>query len=153
MRKKTLKFRPFPAQDSCSRRGASVSPAWSRWAGVMMALLALVALAPSLQAKKPPPPVTKSISGAVLDRSNNGISGASVMLTNLETHKADAMYTGPNGAYAFSGLNPNDDYQLQASYKNSVSDIRGVSSLDSRTEIVVNLVMGSPGAGATHSAR
>lgn len=96
-----------------------------------------------LAAKKPAPPVTKTISGAVLDQSNNGVPGASVVLTDLEAHKGDAIYSGANGVYAFSGLNPNDDYRLQAKYKDRVSDVREVSSLDSRMDIAINLVLSS----------
>jgi len=125
----------------------------SRRIVAVMALFALAAFARSLEAKKPKPPVTKTISGAVLDQSNNGISGASVTLLDLETHKTDAMYSGANGVYAFSGLSPNDDYKLQASYKNITSGVREVSSLDSRTEIVVNLVVSSPAAGPAHTSR
>jgi len=153
-KRKTGRFRYSLCQDSCRpRRGASAGSARTRWAAAMIALLGLLACAPSLQAKKPAPPTTKTISGAVLDQFNNGISGASVMLLDLETHKTDAMYSGANGAYAFSGLSPNDDYRLQASYKNITSGVRHVSSLDSRTEIVVNLIVSVPANGAAHASQ
>ncbi|MGH9359446.1 MAG: carboxypeptidase-like regulatory domain-containing protein [Terriglobia bacterium] len=109
----------------------------------------LAAFGSCFAAKKPAPVVTKTISGAVLDQSNNGVPGASVMLMDLETHKGDAMYTGANGVYAFSGLNPNDDYRLQAKYRGRVSNVREVSSLDSRTEIAINLVLNSGNAHAS----
>ncbi len=144
MTKKTGKAWHRP--DSDRKRGALVLR--SACIETALVLLALAASGSRLAAKKPAPTLAKTISGAVLDHSNNGVPGASVMLTDLETHKGDAMYTGENGVYSFSGLNPNDDYQLQAKYKGHVSDVREVSSLDSRTEIAINLVLRSGKAGA-----
>jgi hypothetical protein len=102
-------------------------------------------LAPRLEAKAKPLP-TKTISGAVLDPSNNSVSGASVFLTDLETHRADAIYSGQDGTYSFSGLNPNDDYQLQAKLGDRVSGIREASSFDTRNPVIINLVLNPPGS-------
>lgn len=153
MRTKTGRLCHNQGQDSRTRRGGSVRLFQARWMAPVIVLAALAALGPSLDAKKPQPAPTKNISGAVLDPSNNGISGASVMLTDLETHKTDAMYSGVNGVYAFSGLNPNHDYEIQAKYQNVASKVRQVSSLDSRMEIVVNLVVGSPRTAASHTSQ
>lgn len=110
---------------------------------VALCALAVGLLAPQLPAKQKPMPV-KSISGAVLNASNAGVPGASVMLTDLETHHTYAIYSGANGKYSFSGLDPNDDYQLRAKYRQLQSGVRSVSSLDSRNPIVINLVLGTP---------
>jgi hypothetical protein len=90
---------------------------------------------------KQKPPATKTISGQVLDASNHGISGASVLLTDLETHRTDAIYAGADGSYNFSGLNTYDDYKVQARYQGSTSETREVSSMDPRLQIVVNLTV------------
>ncbi|MGH9355065.1 MAG: carboxypeptidase-like regulatory domain-containing protein [Terriglobia bacterium] len=124
-----------------------------RWAAPLIALVGLAVCGPNLKAKKPPTSPAKTISGAVLDEANNGIPGASVVLTDVEAHKADALYTGAHGAYVFSGLNPNDDYQIQAKYRNLMSEVRHVSSLDSRPDVVVNLVVSSAHPAASHSFR
>lgn len=97
-------------------------------------------LAPGLMAKQKPMP-TKSISGAVLDLANNDIAGASVFLTDIDTHHRDAIYSGADGTYNFSGLDPSHDYQVQAKYKNRASEVRSVSSYDTRSAVVVNLVL------------
>lgn len=110
-------------------------------------LLAFGASAPRLIAKKKPAPV-KAISGAVLNASNAGVAGAAVMLTDVEAHTTDTIYSGANGKYSFDGLNPNDDYKVQAKYQGLTSDVRHVSSLDSRVKVVVNLVLGSPESAA-----
>ncbi|MGH9406089.1 MAG: carboxypeptidase-like regulatory domain-containing protein [Terriglobia bacterium] len=113
-------------------------------AASLLPVLALFLLTTRLEAKKKPPP-TKQISGAVLNSSNHGVEGASVFLTDLQTHHTDAIYSGSDGAYSFSGLNPHDDYQLRARYEGSVSDTRNASSFDLRPSVVINLVLGPPG--------
>ncbi len=115
-------------------------------ATALFVLLGLLASGGGRLAAKKKPRATKTISGAVLDTSNNGIPGASVMLTDLETHHTDGIYSGPHGTYSFSGLDPNHDYKLQATYKNQVSEVREVSSLDTRMQIVVNLILKHPTA-------
>jgi Carboxypeptidase regulatory-like domain len=77
----------------------------------------------------------------VLDASDRGISGASVLLTDLETHKTDAIYAGTDGRYTFSGLNAYDDYDIRARYQGQTSTTREVSSMDPRLQIVVNLTV------------
>ncbi|MGH9377871.1 MAG: carboxypeptidase-like regulatory domain-containing protein [Terriglobia bacterium] len=97
---------------------------------------------------------TKTVTGAVLDQSNHNVPGASVFLTDLETRHTDAIYSGADGKYNFSGLNPNDDYQVQAKYKGLVSDVRKASSFDTRNPMVINLVLGqvdSKGAPNSHT--
>lgn len=121
-------------------------------AGVAGIVLAFGAGAPQLVAKKKPAPV-KTISGAVLDSSNAGVAGAAVMLTDVEAHRTDTVYSGADGKFSFDGLNPNDDYTVQAKYRGIGSDVRHVSSLDSRVKVVVNLVLGSPGTAASADAK
>lgn len=115
-------------------------------------LLAFAAGAPQLLAKKKPAPV-KTVSGAVLDSSNAGVAGAAVMLTDVQAHRTDTVYSGADGKYSFDGLNPNDDYTVQAKYRGTDSDVRHVSSLDSRVKVVVNLVLAPPGAAASADAQ
>jgi Carboxypeptidase regulatory-like domain len=103
-------------------------------------LLASVAGMPLAFAKQKPP-ATKTISGQVLGASNHGIPGASVLLTDLETHKTDAIYAGSDGRYNFSGLSAYDDYKVQARFQGMTSETREVSSMDPRLQIVVNLTV------------
>lgn len=117
-------------------------------AGVCLALL----LAGSFLPAKQKPPATKTISGAVLDESQNGVSGATILLTDLRTHQTTAIFSGAKGAFQFSGLNPTHDYQLQAKYKSLASEIREVSSLDARMHIVINLVLAPPNSAGASTA-
>lgn len=129
-----------------SRAGHSIlsrafPPARGIAASCGLCVLMLSLLAPCLAAKQRPLP-TKTISGDVLDQSNHNVAGASVFLTDLETHHTDAIYSGADGTYNFSGLNPNDDYQVQAKYQGLASDVRSTSSFDTRPRVVLNLTLG-----------
>lgn len=123
---------------------------WALFAFSAICLL-VTACAGETSFAKQKPPLVKTISGAVLTGTNVGVSGASVILTDLETHITDAIYSGTNGKYTFPGLNPNDDYRIHATYQQLVSDTRGVSSLDSRSVIVINLVLHSQGQDSSNA--
>jgi carboxypeptidase family protein len=111
----------------------------------MLAALVSVCLlvAPSAGAKEKKP-VTRTITGAVLDQAENGIAGASVELTDLRTGKKVAIYSEQGGRYEFDDLKPEDDYQVQASYKNQPSEVRKVTSLIRDMRVVINLHIPPP---------
>jgi len=111
---------------------------------VSVALVSLVLVAAWPAGAKQKKPVTRTIAGAVLDQAENGIGGASVELTDLQTGKKIAIYTEQGGRYQFSDLKFNDDYQVQATYKNQPSDLRKVSGLIQEAKVVVNLHIPPP---------
>jgi ubiquinone/menaquinone biosynthesis C-methylase UbiE len=96
--------------------------------------------APGLAAKQKPP-ITQTVTGSVMDKAEKGISGAAVTLKDLQTGKTVAIYTGANGQYQFTGLDPNDDYQIQASFEGVSSETRQVGSLDTRRKLVIDLTI------------
>jgi len=156
MRKPKTSGRPIASKDAKGSTRDYFLPccSLSRQGGVRQFIwmsLALL-LAVSFLWAKQKPPATKTISGAVLDGSQNGISGATILLTDLRTHQNTAIFSGAKGAYQFSGLDPTHDYQLQAKYKGTTSDIREVSSLDARMHIVINLVLAPPNSAGTSAA-
>jgi len=108
-------------------------------AAVTVALL--VAWPAGAKEKKP---VTRTITGAVLDPAENGIAGASVELTDLRTGKKVEIYSQQGGHYEFADLKPEHDYQLQASYKNQPSDVRKVTALIQEMRVVINLHIPPP---------
>jgi len=99
-----------------------------------------VFLPASLSAKKKPP-VLRSISGEVMDSASNGVDGATVELTDLETNKTLASYTLHGGHYSFDGLNPHHDYRIQAKFQDKVSHVRTVSSVSPFNQVVINLTL------------
>ena len=88
--------------------------------------------------------ISRTVSGVVLDDSNNPIAGATVELTDVQTTKKVAIYSEDGGRYQFADLNPAHDYELVALNNNISSDVRKVSSLDDRDKIVVILRVPPP---------
>jgi hypothetical protein len=101
--------------------------------------------APGLAAKQKAP-TTKTVSGLVTDKAENGIGGAEVTLKDLQTGKTMAIYAEANGQYHFSDLDPHHDYEIQASFKGVASETRQVSSFDTRRKLVINLTIPLPGS-------
>ena len=101
--------------------------------------------APGLAAKQKAP-TTKTVSGVVTDKAENGISGATVTLKDLQTGKTVAIYADANGHYRFADLDPHHDYEIQASFKGVSSETRQVSSIDTRMKLVINLTIPPPGS-------
>jgi hypothetical protein len=97
-----------------------------------------------LTAKRRKPPTSKTVVGQVFDASDSGIVGAAVEMTNLTTGKTTAIYTGPEGRFTFTDLKLTQDYQFKAHYKGQSSEVRRVSSLDTRTDLVLNLHIPPP---------
>ncbi len=110
-------------------------------------LIALVCgvLAPATpaHAKKKLKP-SRTVTGVVLDQSENPLSGAVVNMKDVQTGKELSLYTQSDGRYSFTDLNPDHDYQLQASYKGDKSEMRTASSFDTRNDIVLNLHIPPP---------
>lgn len=109
-----------------------------------IAALCLVFGATSLTAKKKGPPTSKTVVGQVFDGQDNAIAGAAVEITDLTTNKTSAIYTGPEGRFTFTDLKLTQDYQLKAHYKGQFSEVRKVSSWDTRTDLVLNLHIPPP---------
>jgi hypothetical protein len=106
---------------------------------VAVAALCLAAASvPALMAKQKKP-ITKTVSGLVLDPNENGIVDAAVSITDLQTGKKFTTVSQEGGQFQFTALSVHDDYEVQAVYKDLSSEVRKVSSLDTRLRIVVNL--------------
>lgn len=95
-------------------------------------------------AKRRKPPTSKTVTGQVFDASDNVIPGAAVEMKNLTTGKTLAIYAGTSGHFTFTDLKLTQDYQFQAHYKGQTSEIRKVSSWDTRTNLVLNLHIPAP---------
>jgi hypothetical protein len=89
-------------------------------------------------------PVTRTVSGVVLDEAENGIEGATVELADVQTGKLVAVYSQEGGQYHFSDLLPSHDYKIKATFKGSSSEGRQISSIDTRMRVVINLTIPGP---------
>ncbi len=120
------------------------SPGWKWWAWALLSLaLATAVMAPPLHAKKKPP-ISRTVSGQVLDPHDNGIDGAAVMLKDLQTGKTSAVYTRDGGQYQFSGLDMHHDYEVHARNNGVDSETQQVSSIDERERLTINLSIPPP---------
>lgn len=81
----------------------------------------------------------RTVRGVVMDKSESPISESVVFLKNTRTNVVRSSYTDTTGSYRFSGLDPNVDYEVHAEKDGAKSNVRTVSSFDSRKEIVLNL--------------
>ena len=111
--------------------------------GMMVCVCLTVSLAQPASAKKREKP-SRTVTGDVLDASNQGIDGATVELKDLRTGKTLAIYTQHGGKYSFSDLKESDDYQVKATYKGQSSEMRTASTFDDRMIITLNLHIPPP---------
>jgi Carboxypeptidase regulatory-like domain len=136
----------LPQADAPWRSRGRFSTAAIRACAVALALAALWLAfdsAPSM-AKRRKPPTSKTVVGQVFDAQDNAIPGAAVELTDLTTGKTTAIYTGPEGRFTFTDLKLTEDYQLKAHFKGQSSEVRKVSSWDTRFDLVLNLHIPAP---------
>ena len=86
-------------------------------------------------------PTTRTVSGMVMDEAENPIKGATVELKDLQTHKVLDIYSQEDGQYQYSDLRFDHDYTVQAAHNGLSSEVRQVSSIDTRWHMVLNLTL------------
>ena len=86
-------------------------------------------------------PQTRTVRGVTMDEAGNPIQGAAIELTDVQTKKVLDVYSQEGGQYQFTDLRFDHDYTVQATYKNSSSEVRQISSLDTRTPLEINLTL------------
>jgi len=131
---------------SSSRMREHIQAAAFRACAVALTFAAFLLLFDSapLMARKKKLPTTKTVIGQVFNGSDNGIAGAAVEMKDLTTGKTLAIYAGPEGHYTFTDLSLTQDYEFRAHYKGQTSEVRKVSSWDTRTHLVINLHIPPP---------
>ena len=136
----------LPREFAAARSLALFSAAITSVSAVTLGMAVLwLAFGPTaLLAKRQKPPTSKTVVGQVFDASDNPIAGAAVEMTNLTTHKTSAIYTGSDGHFTFTDLKLTQDYQFKAHYKGQSSEVRKVSSWDTRFNLVLNLHIPAP---------
>jgi len=81
----------------------------------------------------------RTVSGAAVDKNENGIPSAVVYLKNVRTLTVKTYIADNTGQYRFSGLDPNVDYEIHAEHDELTSGNHTVSSFDGRKDITVTL--------------
>ncbi len=79
------------------------------------------------------------VEGTVSDVDGKFIDGAVVYLKDMRTLQVRSFYTQKNGAYHFSGLKLDNDYEIQGKYNNMISGWHRLSVFDTRKVPVINL--------------
>jgi uncharacterized protein with FMN-binding domain len=108
-----------------------------RAVAVVAILVALVAAAPVFGKDKAP--TTRAVMGHVTGNGDVPLADAVVYLTNTKTADIRTFITDKEGAYHFSALALNVDYQIYAKLKDHKSDTKTLSQFDNRSQVIVNL--------------
>lgn len=74
----------------------------------------------------------RTLTGLVLDKSDQPIANAVVYLKNQKTFSVKTIFTQKDGAYRFPQLDRNTDYEVYAEINGKRSDSKSVSQFDDR---------------------
>jgi hypothetical protein len=90
----------------------------------------------------------RTVHGVVVNKTDDPAPTSVVYLLNVKTQAVKTYFADDKGAYHFSGLDPNVDYEIHAELGNVMSPSRKISSYDSRRDIDVTLKLSKEkGAG------
>ena len=102
-------------------------------------LVAVTLVWAALPGRAQNPSELRSVRGTVTDKGDAPTSSAVVYLKNVRTLSVKTFISEDGGAYHFTGLDPNADYEIHAEHNDQMSANHTVSSLDGRKEFVVTL--------------
>lgn len=86
--------------------------------------------------KKDKPATSRSLKGKVVDESGQPLAGALVTLTDTKSNDKKTFITKEDGRYNFDDLSFTVDYQVQARYKDVISESRKLSQYDHTANMV-----------------
>ena len=81
----------------------------------------------------------RTISGKVVDDTETPVGGATVFLKNLKTKNVKSFTSQPEGSFRFAQVGMVDDYEVWAERGKAKSNVRTISSFDSRKEVQFDL--------------
>ncbi len=91
--------------------------------------------------RKPTRVTTRTLTGVVLDKSDNPVSNAVVYLKNTKTLVVKTVIAGNDGSYRFPEISPNVDYEVYAQREGKKSDTKTLSQFDDRPKANIILRM------------
>jgi len=80
----------------------------------------------------------RAVSGIVTDASDNPAVGAVVQLKDMRSLQVRSFIAQDGGAYHFSSLKSDVDYQLTARFNDMTSATKTLSQFDSRKQAILN---------------
>jgi hypothetical protein len=81
----------------------------------------------------------RTVHGVVVDKDETAAPTSVVYLLNVKTQAVRTYIADPSGAYRFSGLDPNVDYEVYAEHDDLMSPMHTISSLNSQRDIAITL--------------
>jgi hypothetical protein len=103
--------------------------------------------------KKDKKPTSRSVTGKVVDGSGQPLEGALVTVADLKATEKRTFITKKDGRYNFDDLSFTVDYQLQARYKDAVSEPRKLSQYDRAADMVRILDIATPTSPTTEAKK
>jgi len=89
--------------------------------------------------RKSPRVTTRTLTGSVLDKSDQPVADAVVYLKNTKTLTVKTFIAQNDGSYRFPGLSTNIDYEVYAQRNGKKSDTKVLSQFDDREQAHINL--------------
>jgi len=86
----------------------------------------------------------RNVMGMVVDAQDQPANGAVVQLKDMRTLQVRSFITQNDGAYHFTGLRPDVDYQITAKFGDMTAAARTLSIFDNRKEAVLNFKLDKP---------
>ena len=111
-----------------------------RW--FLIAILVLAgsgALTAQTKKEKREEAAQRGLQGTVSDPDDKPVTGAVVQLKDMRTLQVRSFITQSDGAYRFSGLKIDNDYQVKADYSGMSSGYKTLSVFDNRRTPIINL--------------
>jgi hypothetical protein len=106
---------------------------------VVFAWLGILVLAAGAFAQ--PDAGTRMVEGRVLDGSGQAVVGAVVQIKDLKSLQVRSFITQADGAYHFTGLSTNSDYELTARKENQVSKTKTLRAVDEKKKATIDLTL------------
>ncbi len=97
-------------------------------------------------------PTSRTVSGQVTDENGQILQGAMVTLTDKKTGEKTSFFTKKDGRYKFEDLSFNNDYEVQAHYKDKASEMKKLSQYDTTPRPVRILEVTTGSVTATTAA-
>jgi hypothetical protein len=84
-------------------------------------------------------PTSKTLSGTVMNKSDQPIDGAVVYLKNMKTLAVKSFFARNDGSYRFPQLPLNTDFEVYAEKDGKKSAVKTISQFDDRFSPTINL--------------
>lgn len=81
----------------------------------------------------------RNLAGTITDRSDHPVPSAIVYLKNTRTLAVATFIAENDGSYRFNNLSPNVDYEVRAESSGRKSQVKTLSSFDTRKQAHINL--------------